>query len=43
MRTAYVAIDIETDDFLKGLNPTTQPGVNIQDDIGDDDIGDDAF
>ena len=29
MRTAYVAIDIETDDFLKGLNPTTQPGVKL--------------
>ncbi len=29
MKTAYVAIDIKTDDFLNGLNPTTQPGVKL--------------
>lgn len=29
MKTAYVAIKIKTDDFLNGLNPTTQPGVRL--------------
>ena len=29
MKTAYVGIKIKTDDFLNGLNPTTQPGVRL--------------